>query len=154
MNRRMVVYRIGQLLLLESVLMIIPLAVSAGYGEWNGVLSFAVAIGTALFFGIIPLIFFRPENDVMYAKEGYTIVTFAWILLSLVGAMPFFLSREIPSYIDAVFETVSGLTTTGASLLTDVEKMSRGMLFWRSFTHWIGGMGILVLMMAIIPTNR
>ena len=70
MNRRMVVYRIGQLLLLESVLMIIPLAVSAGYGEWNGVLSFAVAIGTALFFGIIPLIFFRPENDVMYAKEG------------------------------------------------------------------------------------
>lgn len=153
MNRRMVVYRIGQLLLMEAALMVIPLAVAALYGEWSGVLSFAAAMGTAVFFGVIPLIFFRPENDMMFAREGYTIVTFAWILLSLVGALPFFLSREIPNYIDAVFETVSGLTTTGASLLTDVEKMSRGMLFWRSFTHWIGGMGILVLMMAIIPTD-
>jgi trk system potassium uptake protein TrkH len=87
----------------------------------------------------------------MYAKEGLIIVAFAWIAVSLIGALPFTLCGEIPSYVDSVFETVSGFTTTGASILTDVESMSYGLLFWRSFTHWIGGMGVLVFVMAITP---
>lgn len=153
MNRRMVVYRIGQIMMLEAVLLLFPLLISVIYGETKCLLSFAAAIGTALALGVIPTVFLKPHDSVMFAKEGFTIVTFAWILLSLVGALPFFFSREIPNYFDAFFETVSGLTTTGASVVPDVEAMSKGMLFWRSFTHWIGGMGILVLMMAIIPTD-
>ena len=149
----MVVYRVGQIMVLEAVLMIFPLLVSVIYGEMRCLISFGAAIGTALLLGIIPMVFMKPHDNVMFAKEGVSIVAFAWILLSLVGALPFFFSREIPNYFDAFFETVSGFTTTGASLITDLDAMSRGMLFWRSFTHWIGGMGILVLMMAIIPTD-
>ena len=149
----MVVYRIGQIMMLEAVLLILPLLVSLLYGETKCLLSFGAAIGTALLLGVIPMIFMKPRDNVMFAREGFTIVSFAWILLSLVGALPFFFTREIPNYIDAFFETVSGFTTTGASLVPDVEAMSKGILFWRSFTHWIGGMGILVLMMAIIPTD-
>ena len=96
----------------------------------------------------------RPKNRVIYAKEGFIITTLSWLLLSGIGALPFYLSGEIPSYIDAFFETVSGFTTTGASILPNVEVLSRGLLFWRSFTHWIGGMGVLVLMMAIIPPSE
>lgn len=153
MNRRMVLYRIGQIMLLEAALMVLPLIVSSLYGEFTGVISFAVSISIALLAGVIPIIFFKPKDKVIFAKEGFTIVSFAWILLSLVGALPFFISGEIINFFDAFFETVSGFTTTGASILSDVESMSRGMLFWRSFTHWIGGMGILVLMMAIVPTG-
>lgn len=94
----------------------------------------------------------KPKNRVIYAKEGFVIVAFAWLLLSGIGALPFVISGEIPSYIDAFFETVSGFTTTGASILTNVEKMSHGLLFWRSFTHWIGGMGVLVFIMAVVPS--
>lgn len=152
MNRRMVLYRIGQIMMLEAVLLLLPLAVSLYYREWGGANAFSISAAAAFAIGLI-LILFKPVDNVMFAKEGFTIVSFAWILLSLVGAMPFYLSREIPNFANAFFETVSGFTTTGASALEDVEAMSRGMLFWRSFTHWIGGMGILVLMMAIIPTN-
>ncbi len=98
------------------------------------------------------MLIFRKRNDVIYAREGFAIVALSWVSLSAAGALPFFLSREIPSYIDAFFETVSGFTTTGASILGDVETLSHGMLFWRSFTHWIGGMGVLVFIMAIIPS--
>ena len=93
----------------------------------------------------------KTKNRVIYAKDGFAITALAWIVMALVGAVPFVISGDIPSYIDAVFETVSGFTTTGASILTNVEAMSRSMLFWRSFTHWIGGMGVLVFIMAIIP---
>ena len=93
----------------------------------------------------------RPKDSTIYGKEGLVIVAVAWVLWSLFGALPFTLSGSIPNYIDAFFETVSGFTTTGASVLTNVEKMSQGLLFWRSFTHWIGGMGVLVFVMAIIP---
>ena len=92
-----------------------------------------------------------PKNKEMYAKEGYVTVALSWILLSIFGALPFFLSGYIPNFFDAVFETVSGFTTTGASILTDVEALPKSLLFWRSFTHWLGGMGVLVFLVAIIP---
>ncbi len=153
MNRRIVFYRVGQIMMLEAVLLILPLAVSLIYGEMKAVTSFAITIGAAAGLGLLLILPIRHYDNVMFSKEGFTIVTLAWILLSLVGALPFFFSGEIPDYADAVFETVSGFTTTGASLIPDVESLSKGILFWRSFTHWIGGMGILVLMMAIIPTD-
>ena len=93
----------------------------------------------------------KPEDSVIYAKEGFITVALVWVILSAIGALPFTVSGEIPSYIDAFFETVSGFTTTGASIITDLESMSRGLLFWRSFTHWVGGMGVLVFAMALIP---
>lgn len=89
-----------------------------------------------------------------YAREGFIIVALGWLLLSSVGALPFYISREIPRYVDAFFETVSGFTTTGASILTDVEAMSHGLLYWRSFTHWLGGMGMLVFLLAVVPTGK
>lgn len=153
MNRRMVIYRVGQILELEAALLLIPLAVAAIYFEWKIVICFIVSAAAALVPGVLMRLIFKPDNQMMYAKEGFSIVTLAWILLSVFGALPFFLSREIPNYIDAFFETVSGFTTTGASLVPDVERLSHGILFWRSFTHWIGGMGILVLIMAIVPTD-
>lgn len=152
MNRRMVLYRTGQILMLEGVLLLLPLAVSFCYLEWNCISSFAIASASAFITGIL-LTLANPRNKVIFAREGFSIVTFAWILLSLIGAVPFVLSGEIPNYADAFFETVSGFTTTGASILENVEAMSKGLLFWRSFTHWIGGMGILVLIMAIIPAD-
>ncbi len=153
MNRRMILVRIGQMLILESVLMIFPLIVSLLYGEWHSLTAFSITIGITAVLGFLTVLLIKPHNKVIYAREGFAIVASSWILLSLFGALPFFFSREIPNYIDAVFETVSGFTTTGATILTDVEKMSHGMLFWRSFTHWIGGMGVLVLIMAIVPTD-
>ena len=88
-------------------------------------------------------IVFKPSNHIIYAKEGFVIVALSWLTLSLIGALPFTISGEIPNYIDSFFETVSGFTTTGASIIGNVEKLSEGMLFWRSFTHWVGGMGTI-----------
>ena len=152
MNRKMIFYMLGQMSLLEAGLMLLPLLVSFIYGEacWS---AFLQAIVVAWVLGLALMFIFKPENKVIYAKEGFIIVAFAWILMSLIGALPFTFSGEIPSYIDAVFETVSGFTTTGASILTNVEALSKGTLFWRSFTHWIGGMGVLVLIMAVLPTS-
>ncbi len=153
MNRRMILVRIGQMLILESILLIFPLIVSFLYQEMRSVTAFSTTIAITAVLGLLIVLFVKPRNRVIYAREGFAIVASAWVLLSLFGALPFFFSREIPNYIDAVFETVSGFTTTGATILNDVEKMSHGMLFWRSFTHWIGGMGVLVLIMAIVPTD-
>ncbi len=148
MNRRMVLSMVGKVVLLEAALMLPALIVSLIYKESCAV-DFAVAIGVSLVAGFLLTVIFKPSSKVIFAKEGFVIVALCWIALSAIGALPFFLSREIPSYIDAFFETVSGFTTTGASILTDVESMSRGLLFWRSFTHWVGGMGVLVFVMAI-----
>ena len=153
MNRRMILVRIGQMLILESILLIFPLIVSFLYQEMRSITAFSTTIAITAVLGLLIVLFVKPRNRVIYAREGFAIVASAWVLLSLFGALPFFFSREIPNYIDAVFETVSGFTTTGATILNDVEKMSHGMLFWRSFTHWIGGMGVLVLIMAIVPTD-
>ncbi len=150
MNRKMVFNTIGKIIMAEAILLTLPLIVSLIYKEscfWD----FLITMGIALALGGLLTLIFRTENKVIYAKEGFVIVAGAWIAMSAIGALPFFISGEISSYIDAFFETVSGFTTTGASILTDVESMSKGLLFWRSFTHWVGGMGVLVFVMAIIP---
>lgn len=152
MNRRMIFSTLGKLTLTEAVLMIFPLIVSLFYGEIKVAVSFLVAIGIALIVGTTLYIVFKTKNKVIYAKEGFILVAFGWIIMSAIGAVPFVLNGDIPSYVDAFFETVSGFTTTGASILRDVESLSRGSLFWRSFTHWVGGMGVLVFIMAILPS--
>ncbi len=152
MNRKMVFFTVGQILRVESLLLLLPGAVSLIYREISG-LSFLAAAAVAAVLGTLLVVFCRTGDHTIFAREGFAIVALAWILMSAVGALPFFLSREIPSYVDAFFETVSGFTTTGASILKDVESMSRGLLFWRSFTHWLGGMGVLVFLMAILPSE-
>ena len=152
MNYRMVFSMIGRLLLLEAGLLLFPAACSAIYGE-SGVWALLIAAGVALLVGGGLVLLCRTKKQALYAQEGFVIAALSWIFLSAVGALPFVLSGEIPSYVDAFFETVSGFTTTGASIVTDLGSMSHGILFWRSFTHWVGGMGVLVLMMALVPSG-
>ena len=154
MNKRMIGFVIGRLLLLEAMLMVLPLGVSFIYGEslkykgaYFGVIMLLIAMGLVLSFK-------SPENMSIQGREGFVIVALSWILMSAFGALPFVITKEIPSFIDAFFETSSGFTTTGASILTDVEALSHSMLFWRSFTHLIGGMGILVFALAILPRSN
>ena len=151
MNRRMVLYTVGTVVKIEALLMLLPAACALYYKE-SCLGSILISAAICLAAGFAFTLTARPGNKVIYAREGFITVALAWITLSAFGALPFFISGEIPSYIDAFFETVSGFTTTGSSILTDVEAMSRGLLFWRSFTHWIGGMGVLVFIMAIIPS--
>ncbi|MBQ2704262.1 MAG: TrkH family potassium uptake protein [Clostridia bacterium] len=150
MNIRMIFNTLGRISIAEAILLLLPLLVCFIYGEatWFG---FAVTAAIALVLGLLLCLCFRTKNSVIYAKEGFAIVGIVWVIMSLIGALPFTINKEIPNYIDALFETVSGFTTTGASILTDVEAMSHGGLFWRSFTHWIGGMGVLVFITAISP---
>lgn len=153
MNRRMVFYMVGRILKLEAALMLLPLVCALFFGEIKGLLSFLATIAIALIIGFGLTVFNKPKDKTFFAKEGFAIVALSWIVVSAVGSIPFVISGEIPSFIDAFFETVSGFTTTGATILKDVEAMSKGMLFWRSFTHWIGGMGVLVLFMALLPSE-
>lgn len=148
MNKKIVLNILGKILWAEAALLVLPLIVSIIYG--NGcTLAFLITIGVALIIAL-PLIFLsKTENKRIYSKEGFVIVSLAWIIMSVIGSLPFVISGEISSFTDALFETVSGFTTTGASILTDVESMSEGLLFWRSFTHWIGGMGVLVFVLAL-----
>lgn len=148
MNYRMVFYLIGKIMLVCGAVLILPLIVSWIYSEPTAV-AFLITIGVFLLVGGI-CAFKRPAKKEMFAREGLLIVAVSWILFSLIGALPFYISGEIPSYIDCFFETVSGFTTTGSTILKNVEELSRSMLFWRSFTHWIGGMGILVFAMTIL----
>lgn len=152
MNRKMIFSTLGKLIFSEAILLLLPLIISLIYKETNCTLAFLLTIALALFVGFVLYFGFRTHNKVIYAKEGFIIVALGWLIMSIIGAVPFVLSRDIPSYIDAFFETVSGFTTTGASILTDVEALSRGALFWRSFTHWVGGMGVLVFVMAVLPS--
>ena len=158
MNYRMVFYMVGRLLQLEAALLLLPAAVCVIYGD-GGLAAMLISAGVALGAGTALTLLRRPKNHTIYAKEGFVIVALSWVFLSLVGALPFVISGAIPHYVDAFFETVSGFTTTGASVATTLGKMgealgmSHGVLFWRSFTHWIGGMGVLVLMMALSPSE-
>ena len=152
MNKKMVFSIIGQITLAEAGFMVLPLIVSLIYSEFIVALSFLAAIAIAGVVGSLLYFSCKTENKLIYAKEGFVIVAFGWIIMSAIGAIPFVLCGDIPSYIDAFFETVSGFTTTGASVLLDVEVLSYGGLFWRSFTHWIGGMGVLVFIMAVLPS--
>lgn len=151
MNIRAVFNTLGKISLVESVLLLLPFLVSLIYKEPSSVFAFALTIALSAVIGGVLMLITGKHSNVIYAKEGFTIVAGVWIFISLIGALPFTISGTVHSYIDALFETVSGFTTTGASILTDVESISRGMLFWRSFTHFIGGMGFLVFVMAIIP---
>lgn len=150
MNKRMVFNAVGIVLMFEAALLLLPTVVSVIYGEKCVFAFLFTAIG-AFLAGLLIKQISKPKTNVIYAKEGFVIVAFTWMVLSLVGALPFTICGEIPNYVDAVFETVSGFTTTGASIVTNVEQLSHGVLFWRSFTHFIGGMGILVFVMAIMP---
>lgn len=152
MNYRMVGYVLGMLLMFEGIFMAAPILTAAIYGESE----LSVFIGVALFcigIGILTSKLCRPKTKTMFAREGYLIVAFSWILLSICGALPFVISGAIPSFIDALFESVSGFTTTGATILGDVESLPKSILMWRSFTHWFGGMGVLVFIMAFIPLS-
>lgn len=151
MNIKIIKYIIGQILKIEALFMIGPIIVEIIYKEsYINLLSFIVTMVILLVLGNI-LTYKNEKFGRFFAKEGLIIVALSWILLSFFGAIPFVLSGTIPSFIDAFFETVSGFTTTGASILTDVEAVSHSMLFWRSFTHLVGGMGVLVFALAVIP---
>lgn len=151
MNIKAVLNTLGKIAMVESVLLLLPFAVSLIYGELPSAWAFVIAVIVSVIVGGVLVLFTKRRSQVIYAKEGFTIVAGAWILISLLGALPFWISGNIPSYTDCFFETVSGFTTTGASILNNIEQMPKGMLFWRSFTHFIGGMGFLVFTMAIIP---
>ena len=152
MNYKMVLYTMGRVVLLEAAFLVLPMVVSLLYGERCAV-SFSLTILVALAVGFLLTFLCRGSHGTSSIKDGFMIVALTWIMLSAIGALPFVFSREIPSYVDAFFETVSGFTTTGATILTDVEALSRGMIFWRSFTHWIGGMGILVFVVMLMKTT-
>ena len=149
MRYKIVLHTVGRVILFEAALLLLPLAVSLIFGESCAkAFILTILIAAALGFAVSRLCD-GSEKDI-FIREGLAIVSLSWISISAIGALPFVISGEIPSYIDAFFETVSGFTTTGASILTDVESMSRGLLFWRSLTHWLGGMGVLVFVMAIM----
>lgn len=151
MNFSIIKRTLGWLLLFESIFFLLPLVTAAIYWEEE---FFTFLITIAITGGLGGLcVLGKPKNKSIYTKEGFVIVALCWIVLSLFGALPFFLSGAVPSYIDALFETVSGFTTTGATILTDVEAMPKCLLLWRSFTHWVGGMGVLVLVMAFLPLS-
>ena len=152
MNYKMVSYTVGRILLVEAALLIFPAIGAIFYGD-NTLLSFAVTIAALAVTGILA-IRKPPKNRNIFAKDGYVIVAITWILMSLFGALPFYISGYIPNFIDAFFETVSGFTTTGSTILKNVEVLPKSLLFWRSFTHWIGGMGILVFVIAIMPKTE
>ena len=141
---------IGRILLAEALLLLLPLAVTLGYGEAPA--PFLIPMGLLAAFGAL-LSARRPRETALYARDGLAVVALAWIAVSLFGALPFYISGSMPTYVDCFFETVSGFTTTGATILTEVEPLAKGILFWRSFTHWVGGMGVLVFVMAILPMS-
>ena len=152
MNKKISLKYLGYLLVIEGAFMIPALIIALVGGEAGSVRGFLVAIGVLLVIGT-PLLKIRTQNTALYAKDGFFIVAMSWIALSLFGAIPFIVSGAIPSFVDAFFETVSGFTTTGASILSDIESLPRSVLYWRSFTHWLGGMGVLVFIMAIVPKS-
>lgn len=152
MNHKIIRHILGWVLKIEAGAMLLPLICAFIYKEYQCVNSFIISIILCLTAGFA-LSIKPPEKRSMYAKEGFISVAFSWILLSLFGALPFIISGCIPNYADAVFETVSGFTTTGASILADIEIVPYSMIFWRSLTHWIGGMGVLVFLVALLPLS-
>lgn len=151
MNGSIIRYILGQVIRLESILMLMPCLVSLIYRESDGYYFLVVAFCGFLLGSLICLK--KPQNAVFYLKEGCIVTALSWIVMSCLGCLPFYLSGAIPHIFDAMFETISGFTTTGATILNDVEALSHCMLFWRSLTHWIGGMGVLVFLLAIIPMS-
>ncbi len=149
MNFKAIIHVLGFVLLIEGAFMLFPFIVGLIYGEPGGISFLIMALITMATGGA--LILRRPKNMTFFAREGFTVTALSWIVMSLFGCVPFIMNGEIPAFTDALFETVSGFSTTGASILDDVEALSHASLFWRSFTHWIGGMGVLVFILALIP---
>lgn len=149
MNVSIILFIIGWILNFEAAFMALPCIVAVIYGE-REILAFLASMALCLVIGI-PLVLRKPKSRAFYTKEGFIAVAMSWIILSIMGALPFIFSGAIPNFVDALFETVSGFTTTGSSILSDVESLPYSVLFWRSFTHWIGGMGVLVFILSLLP---
>ena len=150
MNIKLLLRLLGAILLVEAAAMLPSLVIALGYGEGDA-MSFVYTIGLLLLIGIPLRLFIKTEQTNLRAREGFLVVSMAWICLSVFGALPFVFSGVIPNFVDALFEAVSGFTTTGATIMPQVEGQPHGVMFWRSFTHWIGGMGVLVLTLALLP---
>ena len=149
MNYSMIIYILGHVLKFEAIFMTLPCLVAAIYHEKSG-FSFLLTMVICLILGAL-MTQEKPKDTMFFAREGFVVVSLSWIIMSIFGAIPFVISREIPSFTDALFESISGFTTTDASILTDVESLSHACLLWRCFTHWIGGMGVFVFILAVLP---
>ena len=154
MNFKIIGRFIAQILAVEMLFMLPALGIGLGYGEWGAVRGYLYTIALLAVVSLVLYLFCRKAPQALNAREGMVCVGTSWIILSLFGCLPFYLSKEIPHYIDAFFEIVSGFTTTGASILPDVEALSKSLLYWRSFSHWLGGMGVLVFLLAIAPGSK
>ena len=152
MNYKIIRHILAQVLRIEAASMVLPLVCTVLYKETNILTTWLLSIFICVAASFL-ISYKTPAKKEFYAREGFVAVALSWIFLSIFGALPFFISRYIPNFVDAVFETASGFTTTGASILTNVEALPKSLLFWRSFTHWIGGMGVLVFMVAILPMS-
>lgn len=149
MNYSIILYILGCMLKFESAFLLLPFVIGLIYHE-EAAFSYLIVAVFCILSGLV-LTHKKPASSTLYTREGFVTVASSWIVMSAFGALPFVLSNDIPSYVDALFETISGFTTTGASILTDVEALSHASLFWRNFTHWIGGMGVFVFIMSILP---
>src|SRR6056297_3430381 len=149
-NLRVIFNILGLLLLIEGISMLLPVGVSLYYQEGD-FLALSISSGIAIILGALAWLMTQRGDKTISKREGYIIVSIVWVIFSLFGSLPFVISGHIPSYTNAFFETISGFTTTGASILNDVEALPHGLLFWRSMTQWLGGMGIIVLSLAILP---
>lgn len=154
MNVKSISRTVGLILLITGIFQLLPLLIAVIDHEPRNILAYIESLCLILLVGSALLLFSRGGNRMFSAQEGFAATGLSWIFMSAFGALPFFLSGQIPSYVDAFFEMVSGFTTTGASILTDVEALSRCNLFWRSFSHWLGGMGVLVFLLAVVPGAR
>ena len=154
MNYKMMGRFLAQILFIEAALMLPAVGISLYCGDAMAVRGFLTAIAVAAAVAAVLYLFCKGSPSAFYAKEGFVCVAVSWIVLSLVGCLPFWISGEIPSFVDAFFEIVSGFTTTGASIVPEVEKLSKGILYWRSFSHWVGGMGVLVFLLAVVPEGK
>ena len=154
MNMKMMGRFIAQIVAIEAAFMLPALLISLGYGEWPAAQAFAVTVGIMLALAGGMYLLCRRAGRLFGAREGLVCVALSWIVMSLLGALPFVLSGQVKHYIDALFEIVSGFTTTGSSVIADVESLYKGLLYWRSFSHWIGGMGVLVFLLAVLPGRQ
>ena len=154
MNHKMIGRFIAQILSIEGAFMIPALLISLGYSAWSAAQAFLITIAVIAAVCAVLFLVCKKAPNALDAREGMICVGISWIILSLFGCLPFVISGEIPRYIDAFFEIVSGFTTTGSSILSDVEALSPGILYWRSFSHWLGGMGVLVFLLAVAPGSR
>ncbi len=154
MNMKMMGRFIAQIIAIEAAFMVPALAISLGYGEGPAVQAFAVTVGFMLVLAGILYALCRKAGRLFGAREGFVCVALSWMVMSLLGALPFVLCGQVEHYIDALFEIVSGFTTTGSSVISNVEGLYKGILYWRSFSHWIGGMGVLVFLLAVLPGGK